>query len=62
MEEQDYRIHITVRRRGEPVFTSNEIKTEQFNDMEQLLLEIMSWTQCTLDEDLDYLSERENDE
>ena len=58
VETQDYRINITVRRRGEPVFTSNELKSEKFNDLEQLLLEMASWMQNTIEEDIDYLEER----
>lgn len=33
----DYRIHITVRKRYEPIRTSHEYRTEQFNDLDDLL-------------------------
>lgn len=34
--ENDYRIHITIRRRGQPVFISTELKTENFNSFDEL--------------------------
>lgn len=55
---QDYRVHIMVRRRNEPAFTSNELKSEKFNDLEQMLLEAQSWVQGIIEDDADYLDER----
>jgi len=34
--KNDYRIHITIRRRGEPIATSNEFKTENFDNLEEV--------------------------
>lgn len=42
----DYRVHILVRRRGEPVSTSCEIKTERYFDEEDVTEEA---TQFILD-------------
>lgn len=35
--EKSYRIHITIRIKGNPVRTSHEYKTEQFDDLDDLL-------------------------
>lgn len=62
MDKHDYRIMVQLRRRGEMVFHSFQLKTEQFNDIEQVLLDIMSRVQLQLEEDIDYLEERGNDD
>lgn len=36
MEEQNYRLQITVRRQGKPVFTSREFRTENYDNTRQL--------------------------
>lgn len=33
---EQYRIHVTIRRKGQPVFTSHEFKTEEYDSLADL--------------------------
>jgi len=58
MENQDYRIHVMFRRRNQPAFTSFELKTENYDTTEQVLLEMMRQVTNTLEDDEEYLEQR----
>ncbi len=57
--KNDYRIHVTIRRRNESVFDSIELKTEMFDDLDEILFQQAEFTNKTILDDDD---EREDDD
>lgn len=58
--EQDYRVQVTIRRRGKPVFTSQEYKTENHDDLHDLLASLAEFVTLEIEDDIQ-ASEGEND-
>jgi len=58
----DYRIQITVRRAGEPVFTSVELKTEYFDELADLNQEAAEFITETIYDDKEYQEEHEGED
>lgn len=58
----EYRIHILIRRRGEPVFTSTELKTENFDELADLNQEAAEFITETIYDDKEYQEEHEGEE
>lgn len=48
--KQDFRIHVTIRRRGQPVNDSVELKTEGFDSHEDVAMAAASWVVESLNE------------
>lgn len=49
----NYRVHITVRRRKEPVFDSIELKTENCDSLDDLIVQAAEYINGTIDEDME---------
>ena len=62
MENEDFdvdrRIQLVFRRRGQGAYDSVEIKTENYDNEEQMLLDITSIITCNFEEDREYLLEQ----
>lgn len=57
--EQNYRIQVYIRRKGETVLDGNEYKTEQFEDLDELLNEVHSFIDRTVEDDDEYVYRNE---
>lgn len=57
----EYRVHILVRRKGEPVFTSTELKTENFYELVDLTQEAAEFITETIYDDKEYQKEHEEE-
>lgn len=49
----DYRIQVTIRRRGEPVFTSEELKTENHDDLLDLMAAATEFVVINIEDDME---------
>lgn len=58
----EYRVHIMIRRRGEPVFTSVELKTEYFDELADLNQVAAEFITETIYDDKEYQEEHEGDD
>lgn len=52
-----HRIHVTLRRKSQPVFTSHEFKTEDYDDLYDLQGAVNEWIAQELYEDEGYDNE-----
>lgn len=56
--KHDYRLGLTFRRRGEPIFTSIEIKSEYCDSRDELKLQLNEYLDAVIDDD----EEKEDEE
>lgn len=58
----EYRVHVMIRRRGEPVFTSIELKTENHDELADLNQEAAEFITETIYDDKEYQEEHEGED
>lgn len=58
----DYRIHVTIRRKGQPVFTSQEFKTEAFDSLSDLLATAAEFATQNVYDDMEGRDDDDEDE
>lgn len=57
----EYRIHILIRRAGEPVFTSTQLKTEKFDELADLNQSAAEFITETIYDDKEYQEDHESE-
>jgi hypothetical protein len=57
MKNQEYRIHVTLRHQGKPVHTSLELKTEQYDTLDDLTEAIQDFIEGEMDYDLQQIED-----
>lgn len=58
----EYRVHITVRRKNRPVFTSIELPTEHFDELADLNQKAAEFITETIYDDKEYQEEHEGED
>lgn len=57
MGDINHRIHITIRRQGKPAFISHEYKTENYDDLHDLLAALAEFVTVEIEDDEGYEDE-----